>query len=73
MMIEPNVYQAMTLRAAIKLYARFGMKPNRAYTPTAMLATAGRLTGKTFKRGQFQAAHDALSELLEMPKVQLTK
>jgi hypothetical protein len=36
------------------------MKPNRAFTPTNMLAKAGQITGRTFKRGQFEEAIAAL-------------
>lgn len=49
-------YRAITLKHGLMLYAKTGMKPNRAYTPTAMLRTAGQITGKTYKRGQFQEA-----------------
>ena len=49
-------YQAIAIKHGLKLYAACGIKPNRAWTPTAMLATAGRITGKTYKRGQFQQA-----------------
>lgn len=69
----PTTYQAIAVRTAIKLYANTGIKANTAYTPKNMLATAGHLTGKTFKRGQFQAAYDALSELVGMPTVELRK
>lgn len=51
-----NVFALITLKGALKLYDATGMKPNRAYTPTAMLAAAGKATGKTYKRGQFKAA-----------------
>jgi hypothetical protein len=57
-----NVYQATALASALKLYAQTGMKPNRAYTPKAMLAKASELTGQTFKRGEYLAAAGALLE-----------
>ena len=60
-------FVAVTLRQAIKLYRLHGMKVNRAYTPTAMLARASQLTGKKFKRGQFAEAEAALTELLDAP------
>jgi hypothetical protein len=63
-----NIFQAIAVKGAIKLYINTGMKANRAYTPTNMLATAGRITGKTFKRGQLQAAHDALVEWIAAAK-----
>lgn len=46
---------------AIRLYLRTGMKANRAYTPASMLATAGIITGHSYKRGRRgleQAAFD---------------
>lgn len=54
-------YRAITLKHGLKLYADTGMKPNRAYTPTAMLRTAGQITGKTYKRGQYRQAIDDLT------------
>ena len=60
-----TTFQAIVLRKAIELYQKTGMKPNRAYTPTNMLRTAGRITGKTFKRGQYAQAIAALTEWVE--------
>ena len=57
---EVNTFVLVTLKGAIKLYIQTGMKANRAYTPTNMLAKAGELLGKTYKRGQLQQAHDDL-------------
>jgi hypothetical protein len=54
-----SVFAAITVRAALKMYAGTKMVPNRRWTPTKMLAAAGRITGKTYKRGQYlQAAAD---------------
>ncbi len=55
-----STYQAIVLKSALKLYAKTGMKPNRAYTPTRMLALAGEITGQKFKRGQYLEAVNAL-------------
>ena len=49
-------YRAIALKHGLKLYADTGMKPNRAWTPTAMLRTAGEITGQTYKRGQYRQA-----------------
>lgn len=57
-----EVFRAKTLATALRLYAKTGMKPNRMYTPTNMLAAASQMTGKTFKRGQFEQAAQALSD-----------
>jgi hypothetical protein len=59
--MNPLHYQAKVLASALRLYARTGMKANSAYTPSAMLATAGRITGQVFKRGQHLVAADALA------------
>lgn len=55
-----SVYAMTALASALKLYARTGLKVNRAYTPKAMLEAASRYTGQTFKRGQYMEASDAL-------------
>lgn len=49
-------YQAIAVKHAIRFYAKTGMKVNRAYTPTAMLALASKITGHPYKRGQFAQA-----------------
>ncbi len=60
-----TIFQAVTLASALRLYAKTGMKPNRAYTPARMLATANELTGHNYRRGQYEAAAAALVELAE--------
>jgi hypothetical protein len=60
-----NLFAASALRSGLRMYARCGMRPNRAWTPSAMLLKAGQLTGRTFKRGQYDEAVQALTELLE--------
>lgn len=53
---EINTFVLVTLKSAIKMYVNHGIKANRAYTPTAMLAKAGELLGKEYKRGQLPQA-----------------
>jgi len=60
-----STFQAITLKSGIKLYAKTGMKPNKAWTPTAMLRTAGNITGKTYKRGQYDLAVKDLEAWIE--------
>lgn len=60
-----SVFQCKVLASALRLYAKTGLKANRMYTPKNMLATAAALTGKTFKRGQYEEAAVALTELAE--------
>ena len=58
-----NVFRCKVVAAALRLYAKTGMKANRAYTPTAMLRVATEETGKHFKRGQYLEAAEALEAL----------
>jgi len=51
-----ETFRAISLKAGLRLFAKTGMKPNRAWTPTAMLKTAGTITGKVYKRGQYDLA-----------------
>lgn len=60
-----QVFRAKTIATALRLYAKTGMKVNRAYTPTNMLTTATAITGQKFKRGQFEQAAQALTEWAE--------
>ena len=48
-----NVFGAITLKAAIKMWAEHGIRANRAYTPTRMKSAAEAYTGKKYKRGQW--------------------
>lgn len=63
-----KLYAAAVLRSAIKLYVNTGIKASRFHTPTAMLASAGTYTGKTYKRGQLPQAFADLGVWLEEQK-----
>lgn len=63
--MTPRIYQAVVIKSAIKLYARTGLRANSSYTPTAMKMTAEAITGKTFKRGDWQSMQDALQEWID--------
>lgn len=65
---EVSVYAMITLKSALSLYAKTGMKVNRAYTPTAMMRTASRMTGKTFKARDYAGAIAALEECIKRAK-----
>lgn len=54
------LFAAASLRGAIKLYVKTGMRANRAYTPTNMLRAASRYTGKSYRRGQLAKAAEDL-------------
>lgn len=56
------IYRATVVASALRLYAKARIRVNRAYTPTAMLAVASEVTGRTFKRGQYLEAANALDE-----------
>lgn len=60
--MEPTVYQALVVAKALELYARTGIKVNRAYTPSGMMRTAGQLTGRTFKPRDYVGAAQVLRE-----------
>jgi len=47
-----KLFATKMIQSAIDLYLKTGIKVNRAYTPTAMLAAASRTTGKTYPRGK---------------------
>jgi hypothetical protein len=51
-----EVFRLRVIASGLRLYAKTGIKPNRAYTPSAMLAAAEQVTGKKYKRGAYEAA-----------------
>ena len=57
-----SVFRALTVASALKLYARTGMKANRAYTPAKMMRVAREITGKNFKARDYLLAAEALRE-----------
>lgn len=52
------LFRATTIASGLRMYAKHKILPNRAYTPTAMLKAATGITGKAYKRGQYQQAAD---------------
>jgi len=51
-----ETFRAISLKAGLRIFARTGMKPSHSWTPTAMLKAAGTITGKVYKRGQYDLA-----------------
>ena len=51
-----KTYTAIALKSGLKLYHTHKIKPNRAWTPTAMLVKAGSITGHQYRRGEYQRA-----------------
>jgi hypothetical protein len=57
---EVGFYQAVVLKSGLKLYAKTGIRPNRAWTPTAMMKLARSITGKPLKARDYEGAVAAL-------------
>lgn len=51
-------YRALTLASSLKLFIKTGIIPTRGVTGPVMLRIATEITSKTYKRGQYQQAHD---------------
>ena len=47
MSLSVEIYRALAIASALRLYARTGLKANRAYTPANMLRTAATILGRT--------------------------
>jgi hypothetical protein len=60
--VSPRVYQALAIAKALEAYALYGLKVNRAYTPSAMMRTASSITGKRFAARDYTGAAAALKE-----------
>jgi hypothetical protein len=56
-----DVYAMTVIASGLLFYARTGMKPNRAYTPKAMMQAAEKYTGKKFKARAYLEAAEALT------------
>lgn len=55
------LFAAVTLRSAIKLHKKTGMIPTRGMTITKMLAQAGKIANKTYRRGEHDRAINDLT------------
>ena len=66
-----NVFAMAALASGLRLYAKTGMRPNRAWTPTAMMRAAAHHTGRTFKARDYIGAADALSAKVQAEKERL--
>lgn len=60
-----RVYHAMVITEALKLYM-LGIRVNNAWTPRAMLRTAGDITGHRYKRGEYRRAIAHLELWIEL-------
>jgi hypothetical protein len=69
-----SVYQCLVVASALELYAKTGMKANRMYTPTNMLAVATKITGQTFKgKTKYTDAAAALRAVADAEKAKLER
>lgn len=55
-----ETYTAIVLKSGLSLYEKTGMKPNRAWTPSAMIAKARQITGAKLKARDYAGAIAAL-------------
>lgn len=59
-----EAYRLLVIASALEMYARTGMKANRAYTPKAMMEAAENATGVKFTgKGKYYEAATALREM----------
>jgi hypothetical protein len=63
-----GIYRACVIASALDLYAKTGMRANRAYTPQNMLRAASEITRVPFKRRQYAEAAQALRTWAENRK-----
>lgn len=60
-----NVFRLLALKSGLGLYLKTGMKPNRLWAPSKMVAAVTRETGKTYKRGR-NGQEQALADLIAL-------
>jgi len=65
---DVNIFRAAVMASGLRLYAKTGMKPNRAYTPTAMMRAASEITGRKFQARAYMAAAVALDDWINAAK-----
>lgn len=61
---EPSIYQALVVKQGLKA-CKIGMRLNTRYTPTNLFNMVHKITGKKFKRGQYDEAIAAIERFLE--------
>jgi hypothetical protein len=59
-----QTYRAIALKHGLRLYAKTGLRPNRMWTPSAMLLAAAEFTGKKYRRGEYERAASDLGAWL---------
>lgn len=66
-----DVFAMAVMVSALRLYAKTGIRANRAYTPKAMIECATRWTGHKFKARDYEGAARALEQKITEEKVKL--
>jgi len=66
-----NVFAMAVIASALRLYAKTGMKANRAYTPKAMMKAAESHTGLKFKARDYIGAAEALEAKVQAEKARI--
>lgn len=62
---EVDWFRAKAIAIGLETWAKHKIKVNRAYTPRAMMATAEKITGRTFKSTDYLGAASALRAMIE--------
>jgi len=68
-----DVYRATALSHGLRLYAKSGMLPNRAWTPRLMMNAATQITGTKFKARDYEGAATALKAWADATAAQIKK
>lgn len=63
-----TVYQALAVKQGLKA-CKIGMRVNRAYTPTNLMAMVQKITGKKHKRGDYDGAISSVETWVEQQHV----
>jgi hypothetical protein len=61
------IYQALAIKQGLKA-CKIGMRVNRAYTPTNLMAMVLKITGKKFKLKQYDEAIAAIEAWVEQQR-----
>ena len=63
--MEPDLYQMLALKVALRAYAKHGLRVNRMWTPTRMMTLASQLCGCKFKSKAYLEAASVLEKVAE--------
>lgn len=64
-LVSPNIYQALTIKTALKFYAKHGVRINRAYTPRNMMQMVTKITGTKLRPRDYMGGVHALENWVE--------